>query len=145
MLCYVIVFIANKIAALVIWQTAIALWLNWPVGSMTRVQHHYLVDKTLIDSDDDFRTGRRNVSHCQRQQQSYSGPRSPGSSVCDKRRVQTCKRPYFTSSWNDSWAELFKAGLRSRWVSTKFDFSRFKSLKSKFSLILFCLRCWSYW
>ena len=34
---------------------------------------------THFDSEDDYRTGRRNVSHCQRQQ-SYSGLRSPGRS-----------------------------------------------------------------
>ena len=32
---------------------------------------------TLFDSEDDYGTGCRNVSHCQ-QQQSYSGPHSPG-------------------------------------------------------------------
>ena len=32
-----------------------------------------------FDSKDDYRTGYRNVSHCQ-QQQSYSGLRSPGRS-----------------------------------------------------------------
>ena len=34
--------------------------------------------KLPSDSEDDYRTGCRNVSHCQ-QQQSYSGIRSPGS------------------------------------------------------------------
>ena len=33
-------------------------------------------DAARIDSDDDYRTGCRNVSHCL-QQQSYSGRRSP--------------------------------------------------------------------
>ena len=33
----------------------------------------------FFDSEDDYRTGCRNVSHCQ-QQQSYSGLRSPGRS-----------------------------------------------------------------
>ena len=44
-------------------------------------------------SEDDYRTGCRNVSHCQ-QQQSYSGLRSPGR---------------WTSSyfWNDSWVQTF--------------------------------------
>ena len=32
-----------------------------------------------LDSEDDYHTGCRNVSHCQ-QQQSYSGLRSPGRS-----------------------------------------------------------------
>ena len=35
-----------------------------------------------------------------------------------------------------TWAELCKAGLRYRRVSSKFEF-RYESLKSKFSLILF--------
>ena len=43
---------------------------------------HQLADTTLIYSKDDFRTGCRNVNHCQ--QQSYSGLHSPG-------------RSYFTS------------------------------------------------
>ena len=34
-------------------------------------------DTTHVDSKDDYRTGFRNVSHCQ-QQQSDSGLRSPG-------------------------------------------------------------------
>ena len=34
---------------------------------------------TNFDSEDDYRTGCRNVSYCQ-QQQSYSGLRSPGRS-----------------------------------------------------------------
>ena len=36
-------------------------------------------DTTHLDYEDDYRTGCRNVSHCQ-QQQSYSGLRSPGRS-----------------------------------------------------------------
>ena len=36
-------------------------------------------DTTHLDSEDGYRTGCRNVSHCQ-QQQSYSGLRSPGRS-----------------------------------------------------------------
>ena len=36
-------------------------------------------DFGLFDSEDDYRTGCRNVGHCQ-QQQSYSGLRSPGRS-----------------------------------------------------------------
>ena len=36
-------------------------------------------DTTYFDSEDDYRTDCRNVSHCQ-QQQSYSGLRSPGRS-----------------------------------------------------------------
>ena len=36
-------------------------------------------DTTHFDSEDDYRTGCRNVSHCQ-QQHSYSGLRSPGRS-----------------------------------------------------------------
>ena len=50
-------------------------------------------DTTHFDSEDDNRTGCRNVSHCQ-QQQSYSGLRSPGWS----------NSTYF---WNDSWIQTF--------------------------------------
>ena len=44
-------------------------------------------DTNHFDSEDDYRTGCRNVSHCQ-QQQSYSGLRSPG-------------RSYSTYLWNE--------------------------------------------
>ena len=44
-------------------------------------------------SEDDYRTGCWNVSHCQ-QQQSYSGLHSPGRSNSN----------YF---WNDSWVQTF--------------------------------------
>ena len=50
-----------------------------------------------LDSEDDYRTGCRNVSHCQ-QQQSYSGLRSPGRS----------NSTYF---WNDSWVQTFHTSL----------------------------------
>ena len=46
-----------------------------------------------FDSEDDYRTGCRNVSHCQ-QQQSYSGLCSPG-------------RSNLTYFWNDSWVQTF--------------------------------------
>ena len=39
-----------------------------------------LRDTTHFDSEGDYRTGCRNVSHCQ--QQSYSGLRSSGRSCC---------------------------------------------------------------
>ena len=48
---------------------------------------------TTEDSEDDYHTGCRNVSHCQ-QQQSYSGLRSPGRS----------NSTYF---WNDSYIQTF--------------------------------------
>ena len=50
-------------------------------------------DTTHFDSEDDYRTGCRNVSHCQ-QQQPYSGLRSPGRS----------NSTYF---WNDSLVQTF--------------------------------------
>ena len=50
-------------------------------------------DTTHFDSEDDYRTGCRNVSHRQ-QQQSYSGLRSPG-------------RSNLTYFWNDSWVQTF--------------------------------------
>ena len=46
-----------------------------------------------FDSEDDYRTGCRNVCHCQ-QQQSYSG-------LCSSRRS------YSTYFWNDSWVPTF--------------------------------------
>ena len=49
-------------------------------------------DTTHFDSEDDYRTGCRNVSHC-KQQQSYSGLRSPGRSN--------------STFWNDSWVQTF--------------------------------------
>ena len=52
-----------------------------------------LRDTTHFDSEDDYRTGCRNVSHCQ-QQQLYSGLRSPG-------------RLNSTYFWNDSWVQTF--------------------------------------
>ena len=51
-------------------------------------------DTTHFDSEDDYRTGCQNVSHCQ-QQQSYSGLHSPG---------QLLNSTYF---WNDSWVQTF--------------------------------------
>ena len=48
---------------------------------------------TPFDSEDDYRTGCQNISHCQ-QQQSYSGLRSPG-------------RSNSTFFWNDSWVQTF--------------------------------------
>ena len=50
-------------------------------------------DTTHFDSEDDYRTGRGNVSHYQ-QQESYSGLRSPG-------------RSYSTYLRNDSWVQTF--------------------------------------
>ena len=48
-------------------------------------------DRAHFDSEDDYRTGCRNVIHCQ-QQQSYSGLRSNST--------------YF---WNDSWVQTFQS------------------------------------
>ena len=45
---------------------------NWPIRSVTI----NCCDTTHFDSEDDYRTGCRNVSYCQ-QQQSYSGLSSP--------------------------------------------------------------------
>ena len=60
---------------------------------------------THFDSEDDYRTGCRNVSQCQ-QQQSYSGLRSPGRS----------NSTYF---WNDSLVQTFhkKFWLRNTFIS----------------------------
>ena len=58
----------------------------------------------LFDSEDDYRTGCRNVSHCQQQQQSYSGPRSPGRS----------NSTYF---WNDSWVQTFHNNINNNNIS----------------------------
>ena len=64
-----------------------------------------------FDSEDDYRTGCRNVSHCQ-QQQSYLGLRSPGWSTST----------YF---WNDSWVQTFHSGVlhptRARQVKVPWD------------------------
>ena len=50
-------------------------------------------DTTHFDAEDDYRTGCRNVSHCQ-QQQSYSGLCSTG-------------RSYSTYLWNNSLVQTF--------------------------------------
>ena len=42
-------------------------------------KNEFSLDTTLFDSEDDYRTGVRNVSRCQ-QQQSCSGLRLPGRS-----------------------------------------------------------------
>ena len=60
--------------------------------NLSRSHHHHLflrVFKNFMysDSDDDFRLGCRNVSHCHTQQ-SFSGLPSPGRSHCHS-RVQT--------------------------------------------------------
>ena len=47
---------------------------------------------TTEDSEDDYRTGCRNVSHCQ-QQQSYSGLRSPGRWVQTFHKTKTINKP----------------------------------------------------
>jgi len=66
-------------------------------------------ETTHFDSEDDYRTGCRNVSHCE-QQQSYSGLRSPGRS----------NSTYF---WNDSWVQTFHSFMISavdskQWFAT---------------------------
>ena len=53
-----------------------------------------------FESEDDYRTGCRNVSHCQ-QQQSYSG-------LCSLRR--SCS----TYSWNDSWVQSCHKKIRAK-------------------------------
>ena len=63
-----------------------------PVGLKFTGNHSYHFQFS-VDSEDDYRTDCRNVSHCQ-QQQSYSELRSPGRS----------NSTYF---WNDSWVQTF--------------------------------------
>ena len=71
-------------------------WYNWH-------------DTTHFDSEDDYRTGCRNVSHCQ-QQQSYSGLRSP-------------KQSNSTNFWNLLFL-LFFAICASKCL-TKFSYDHF--------------------
>ena len=52
---------------------SIWIWFSSPVQTDATV----LANNSHFDSEDDYHTGCRNVSHCQ-QQQSYSGLRSPG-------------------------------------------------------------------
>ena len=61
-------------------------------------------DTTHFDSEDDYHTGYRNVSDCQRQQ-SYSGLRSQARS----------NSTYF---WNDSWVQSFHSFIKSNRQST---------------------------
>ena len=78
-------------------------------------------DTTHFDSEDDYRTGCWNVSHCQ-QQQSYSGLRSSGRSTST----------YF---WNDSWVQTFhsftvlKFPIRSATTSLVKAVSKASSIK----------------
>ena len=58
-------------------------------------------DTTHFDSEDDYCTGCRNVSHCQ-QQQSYSGLRSP-------------ERSNSTYFWNNSWVQTFHSLKSVNW------------------------------
>ena len=70
---------------------------------------HYIInwrDATHFDSEGDYRTGCRNVSHFQ-QQQSYSGLSSPG-------------RSNSTYLWNDHWVQTFqRRTLRFKKVQRK--------------------------
>ena len=50
-----------------------------PLAKQQLVPAEVPLHTTHVDSEDDYRRGCRNVSHCQ-QQQSYSGLRSPGRS-----------------------------------------------------------------
>ena len=68
-----------------------------------------VIQLTLKSSEDDCRTGCRNVSQCQ-QQQSYSGLRSP----------RWSDSTYF---WNDSWVQAFHSFMIStveskQWFAT---------------------------
>ena len=56
-------------------------------------------DTTHFDSEDDYCSGCRNASHCQQQQQSYSGLHSP-------------RRSYSTYLRNDSWAQTFHRNMQ---------------------------------
>ena len=62
-----------------------------------------------FDSEDDYRTVCRNVSHCQ-QQQSYSGLHSP-------------RRSYSNYFWNDSWVPTFHSFTVSKLVLTVYRWS----------------------
>ena len=68
-----------------------AIWRLHPSEIPTFMAYFvYYMVLTHFDSKDDYRTGCRNVSHCQ--QQSYSGLRSPG---------RSCS----TYLWNNSWVQ----------------------------------------
>ena len=73
-----------------VWPTVILFSVGLLLLTVTDVSTTCAV---IFDSEDDYRRGCRNVSHCQ-QQQSYSGLRSPGRS----------NSTYF---WNDSWVQTF--------------------------------------
>ena len=75
--------LCNKFNHMIIWDVeeayhmnCLTLLLNKGVTGCSCINWR---DTTHFDSEDDYRTGCRNISHCQ-QQQSYSGLRSPGRS-----------------------------------------------------------------
>ena len=51
---------------------------DWPIRSITRDKYHPLTAQYHNDSEDDYRSGCRNVSHCH--QQFFSELHSPGRS-----------------------------------------------------------------
>ena len=72
--------LCNKFNHMIIWDVeeayhmnCLTLLLNKGVTGCSCINWR---DTTHFDSEDDYRTGCRNISHCQ-QQQSYSGLRSP--------------------------------------------------------------------
>ena len=78
----------NQVTFLVVSRQLMVLYSGYQYSEYNTINWR---DTTHFDSEDDYRTGCRNVSHCQ-QQQSYSGLCSPGGS----------NSTYF---WNDSWVQ----------------------------------------
>ena len=102
--------------------------VSYPVGQLTNwLETINWRDTTHFDSEDDYSTGCRNVSHCQ-QQQFYSGIRSTG-------------RLHSAYLWNDSWVQTFYSNKLdiislshfSFWLPCLFFLSFFL-----FVLFLFC-------
>ena len=85
-------------------------------------------DTTHFESEDDYRTGCRNVSHCQRQQ-SYSGLRSPGQSTSIYLKTILALQLCFLI-------------CEIRWKSTTTkkpeDITQFYSFSSEYSLFFVC-------
>ena len=88
-------------------------------------------DTTHFDSEDDYRTGCRNVSHCQRQQ-SYSGLRSPGQSTSTYLKTILALQLCFLI-----------CEIRWKITTTKKpeDITQFYSFLSEYSLFFVCFFC----
>ena len=126
------VFLANNITDSLIPGSLIdgrpiALQLNWPNRSITRVK--YLTqrcDTTHIDSEDDYTTGWCNV--CLSHQQSYKGLHSPG------RAHSTYLRHKKAFNWQKQGTNYNKTKKSTSQNSEQDNFISFKNITSLLQL-----------